>query len=167
MIPRPGVSRNVHALLARPHLRLTRAGLKLRCWKPAGFLRMFLPTYRMVDVSIPWPDYQGCQTYTHTINSIPNWRSLTLRTASGHHELGWDVCEIFGAMPRVPEARYDAQGLVWLMRGFRVLDLDIKGATIAATRGGRVRFYRRPASDLRPPPSTPAWNLPAPSVAPP
>lgn len=75
--------------------------------------------------------------------------------------LGWDAAELFGAMPGVPDARYDAQGLAWLLRGQPVLDLDAAGASIRTPGGGALRFYRRHPQDRDPSGSVPAWDLAA------
>jgi hypothetical protein len=73
---------------------------------------------------------------------------------------GWDAREVFGAAPGYPEARIDAQGLAWLIRGCRVVALDATGADIETAVGGRLRFRRRPG-EHHPPPSTALWALPA------
>jgi hypothetical protein len=72
---------------------------------------------------------------------------------------GWDAREAFGAMPGYPEARIDAQGLAWLIRGCRVVALEATGADIETADGGRLRFHRR-TGEHHPTPSTALWALP-------
>jgi serine/threonine protein kinase len=86
-------TRNLHALVARPHLRLTRAGIQLRYWRPAGFISigMFLPVYRMVERVIGWSDYVGTRTFTHSVNGIPNWKAVIVESKTEVHDIGWDI----------------------------------------------------------------------------
>jgi hypothetical protein len=55
--------------------------------------------------------------------------------------LGWGPADLFGLHPTVPLARYDAMGLVWLLRGRRVVALTDTGATIK-TETGAVTYRR-------------------------
>ncbi len=82
--------RNVHGLVARPHLILTPEALHLRYWPRVGLLRMFLPLYVLRNCTIPWREYAGCRTFRHRLNGITTWRSLILETTTQVHEIGWD-----------------------------------------------------------------------------
>jgi hypothetical protein len=53
--------------------------------------------------------------------------------------LGWIAEELFGLHPTAPMARYDRMGLLWLLKGERVVALT---ATEARLSGG-LMFYRR------------------------
>jgi hypothetical protein len=64
--------------------------------------------------------------------------------------LGWTVDDLFGLHdpPECPASnyrrlsRYDATGLVWLLRGRRVLGMTAASAAVEAS-GGVLTFYRR------------------------
>jgi hypothetical protein len=43
-------------------------------------------------------------------------------------------------------SRYDATGLIWLLRGHQVAALTADTAVIGTRGGGTVTFYRRPAT---------------------
>ncbi len=45
-------------------------------------------------------------------------------------ELGWTAGDLFGLHPIAPLARYDAMGLVWLLRGKRVRALSATEAVL-------------------------------------
>jgi hypothetical protein len=85
------VSRNFHAIFAAPHLRLSFAGISLRYWRPIWFLTSWQLTYRIMECEIPWTEFSGCQTYTHSINGIPDRKELIIETNNGPHVIGWDV----------------------------------------------------------------------------
>jgi hypothetical protein len=53
--------------------------------------------------------------------------------------LGWRPDELFGLHPDAPMARYDRRGLIWLLKGERVVALT---ATEAKLSGG-LTFYRK------------------------
>jgi hypothetical protein len=86
--------RNVHALLVFPRLELTPDEMRLRYWKPTPFLSaaMVLPFNRVVDVTIPWSKYLGCQTRKISGGDPWDaWEGLYIETTSTFHEIGWDV----------------------------------------------------------------------------
>ena len=86
-------SRNLHALFARPHLRLSPEGIALRYWPATRLsLAMFRPTYKIVERFVPWPEYLGCRTFTRDA-ALPfyQYKSLILETTAGEHEIGRDV----------------------------------------------------------------------------
>ena len=55
--------------------------------------------------------------------------------------LGWTATDLFDLHETVPLSRMDRMGLVWLLKGERVLDIT---ESIARLEGGHA-FYRRPA----------------------
>ena len=54
--------------------------------------------------------------------------------------LGWPAAALFGLRPTHPTARYDRMGMLWFLKGERVVALT---ATAARFSGG-LAFYRRP-----------------------
>jgi hypothetical protein len=55
--------------------------------------------------------------------------------------LAWGPAGLFGLHPTAPMARYDCMGLVWLLRGRRVVALTDTAATIKTETGAVM--YRR------------------------
>jgi hypothetical protein len=53
--------------------------------------------------------------------------------------LGWAAEELFGLHPDAPIARYDRMGLLWMLKGQRVLALTARGARLS----DGLRFYRK------------------------
>lgn len=51
-------------------------------------------------------------------------------------ELGWTAADLFALHPIAPFSRYDVMGLVWLLRGRSVVDLDRDGARLSS--GNRI-----------------------------
>jgi hypothetical protein len=68
--------------------------------------------------------------------------------------LGWSDTDLFGVHPLAPAARFDAMGLVLLIRGGDVLSLDCKHARLK-TVGGSSLVFRKP----RNPYAVPVWGL--------
>ena len=56
--------------------------------------------------------------------------------------LGWTVDDVFGLHPLAPLLRYDAMGLVWLLRGRSVVALTSESAAIE-NPSGAICVYRR------------------------
>jgi hypothetical protein len=56
--------------------------------------------------------------------------------------LGWTVDDLFGLNPLAPLLRYDAMGLLWLLRGRSVVALTSESAAIENPNGA-VCVYRR------------------------
>ena len=85
--------RNYRALVVRPELTLLAEGIHVRYWEPVTFpsWAMFRPTYRMRDLTVPWGEFRGCRTFTHSVNSIPHFKSVIITAAAGELEIGWDV----------------------------------------------------------------------------
>jgi hypothetical protein len=54
--------------------------------------------------------------------------------------LGWPATDLFGLRPTHPTVRYDRMGMLWFLKGERVVALT---ATAARFSGG-LAFYRRP-----------------------
>jgi hypothetical protein len=52
--------------------------------------------------------------------------------------LGWTAEDLFGLHPVAPMARYDRMGLIWLLKGERVVALTTTGARLS----GGLTFYR-------------------------
>jgi hypothetical protein len=52
--------------------------------------------------------------------------------------LGWMAEELFGLHPYTPMARYDQMGLIWMLKGERVVALTATGARLS----GGLTFYR-------------------------
>jgi hypothetical protein len=57
-------------------------------------------------------------------------------------DLGWTGDDLFGLHPTAPLARYDAMGLVWLLRGRPVVALTATEAIIRASAGTTLRFRK-------------------------
>jgi hypothetical protein len=51
--------------------------------------------------------------------------------------IGWKAEELFGLHPDAPMARYDRMGLIWLLKGERVVALTATGARLS----GELMFY--------------------------
>jgi hypothetical protein len=68
--------------------------------------------------------------------------------------LGWSDIELFGVHPHAPAARFDAMGLVFLIRGGDVMSLHCKHARLK-TVGGSSVVFRKP----RNPDAAPVWSL--------
>jgi hypothetical protein len=66
--------------------------------------------------------------------------------------LGWSDTDLFGVHPRAPAVRFDAMGLVLLIRGGDVVSLDSKQARLK-TIGGSSLVFRKP----RNPGAVPLW----------
>jgi hypothetical protein len=69
--------------------------------------------------------------------------------------LGWTMQDLFGVHPAAPDARYDAMGLLPLLRGRRVTSITADRATIRTPSGGSLTYYRhRPHRE-----AVAAWDL--------
>ena len=60
--------------------------------------------------------------------------------------LGWGPLDLFGCDRARPFARIDHAGLLWLLNGDKLLDLDRHTASIERRTGARQRFRRRPVA---------------------
>jgi len=92
-LPLAAVLRNLQALVRRPALTLSPEGIRVRYWSPVVFpcWAMFKPRYRMIDRNVPLAEFRGCRTFTHSVNSIPVFKSVIIATAGGEIDIGWDV----------------------------------------------------------------------------
>ena len=67
--------------------------------------------------------------------------------ASGFAEqakaLGWTDADLFGCDDTRPFARIDCMGLVWLLKGDRIVALTAEGAVIEAKNGSRLTYRRK------------------------
>jgi hypothetical protein len=59
------------------------------------------------------------------------------------HGLGWTAHDIFGCHTLAPRVRYDFMGLVLLLHGHRVVDMDERTARIGIRQGITQSFSRR------------------------
>jgi hypothetical protein len=82
------------------------------------------------------------------------WHQLLLDTDSFFQRwaeqaelLAWSDKDLIGVHPRAPAARYDAMGLLFLIRGGEVIELHDQCATIRSQRGSLLvyRKYGLPA----------------------
>jgi len=60
--------------------------------------------------------------------------------------LGWGPLDLFGCDRKRPFARVDHAGLLWLLNGGQLVELDRHRAIIETTAGTRQTFRRRPAA---------------------
>jgi hypothetical protein len=56
---------------------------------------------------------------------------------------GWSVLDVFGVHPLAPNARYDAMGLIPLIRGGALVDIRSDRAVIKSRSGNNLTFYLR------------------------
>jgi hypothetical protein len=70
------------------------------------------------------------------------WLFVEQGWAARAYALDWTDLEILGCDSSTPWSRYDHQGLVFLIRGGRVVALDAKAAVIE-TEGGALQMFRR------------------------
>jgi hypothetical protein len=59
--------------------------------------------------------------------------------------LGWTVDDLFGLDPGAPMSRYDRMGLLWMLKGYRVVAL-----TSSEARLNRGLAYYRSANAVNP-----------------
>jgi len=85
------VSRNFHALLADPHLRLSPAGISLRYWRRISLFTFWRFTYRIIEREIPWSQYIGCRVVTRSSRGIPIGKDLIIEANNETHVIGWDI----------------------------------------------------------------------------
>lgn len=89
------------------------------------------------------------------------WRQLLIDgerflvgSAAMAAKLGWTTLDVFGLHPTVPVLRYDAMGLVALIRGGKVTTVTDKHATITMPSGAALSYLRRPM-----PHAVAVWDL--------
>jgi hypothetical protein len=76
--------------------------------------------------------------------AVEDARGFLWQWAEQSEALGWTPDDLFGLHPTAPLARYDAMGLVWLLRGTKVVAITATAATIRTATGGTLTFYRKP-----------------------
>jgi hypothetical protein len=69
--------------------------------------------------------------------------------------LGWTDIDLFGVHPSAPAYRFDCMGLVLLITGRKILELNVGRAVLLSPRGSRLT-YRRLIETGK---STPLWHL--------
>ena len=69
---------------------------------------------------------------------------------------GWSDKELFGVHPRAPAARFDAMGLVLLVRGGEVVELEEGFARISTIGRSQLTCQKLRHADARP-----IWTLTA------
>ncbi len=74
---------------------------------------------------------------------VENWSAHAVKQ-------GWGILDVFGVHPLAPAARYDAMGLVLLIRGGEVIALDERRATIRMPSGAELTYLKRPRKERRP-----------------
>lgn len=72
--------------------------------------------------------------------------------------LGWRTLDVFGAHAEKPEARFDAAGLVWCLRGAKVVSITEKAVQLR-TPSGAVQTFTR--CDPAHPEAVAVWSLEA------
>ena len=89
--------------------------------------------------------------------AVADARSFIARWGKQAEKLGWTAKDLFGLFP-VPLkphptfrrlSRYDATGLIWLLRGRPVVALTAESAAIES-RTGAITVYRKPCSSIQP-----------------
>ena len=82
--------------------------------------------------------------------TLASWRQLLNdagrfvdRWGSEAARLGWTALDLFGVHQVAPAVRYDAMGLMPLIRGGEVVALDATRATIRMPAGGLLTYLRR------------------------
>lgn len=68
--------------------------------------------------------------------------------------LGWSTEEVLGVHPQRPEARLDSSGLVWSIRGRKVIAAAADRVAIEISNGNRASIYRLKGSEV-----VPVWEL--------
>jgi hypothetical protein len=64
------------------------------------------------------------------------------RWGSEAGRLGWTTLDLFGVHPIVPTARYDAMGLVPLIRGREVISITDRSASTRGSSGACLSYVR-------------------------
>lgn len=78
------------------------------------------------------------------------------RWAAQAAALGWRTLDAFGVHPEKPVERFDAAGLVWLLRGAEVVAIAEMTAKVKTTSGVLQTFSRR---DPEHPEAVAVWSL--------
>jgi hypothetical protein len=76
--------------------------------------------------------------------------------------LGWTAADLFGCDQRAPWYRLDRSGLLLLIGGHDIVELNAKEAAFRTSTGSVLRFRRRPPAS---PPVILLWELLTPAQA--
>ena len=71
------------------------------------------------------------------------------RFASATAAMGWGTGEVWGINAVKPCERYDAAGLVWMLKDTELVAVDTDKATVRTVTGMVQSIYRRPDDTLR------------------
>jgi hypothetical protein len=75
--------------------------------------------------------------------AVEDGRRFLAQWGAQAEALGWTPDDLFGLHPAAPLARYDHMGLVWTLRGSKVVALTEDTATIRMPSGSLLQFYRK------------------------
>ena len=81
---------------------------------------------------------------------IADSRAFRASAFAEHAEaLGWTYADLYGCDDKRPYARIDRMGLVWLLKGDRLIAMTADTAVIETKSGSRLTFYKknRPVAD--------------------
>jgi hypothetical protein len=92
--------------------------------------------------SLPRPEVASQRRWEQLVADAQAFERIWLDQAV---RCGWSAIDIFGCAGGNPDTgRLDRCGLVVLLQGRTVADLNEDSAAIVDPRGGQMRFYRRP-----------------------
>jgi hypothetical protein len=107
----------------------------------ADVARDWAEGFARLDLAAPPPDF-----------SDDRWRTVVNdggrfldRWAQEAARLGWQAADVFGVHPIAPSARFDAMGLVPIIRGGDVTSINERSATIRSPGGQFLIYMRRPS----------------------
>lgn len=83
------------------------------------------------------------------LQAIDDGRSFLLRWGVEAARLGWSATDLFGVSPFAPWPRVGMLGLVLLLNGGEVIELDADAATIKAVSGSLLKYRRHLSRDGR------------------
>jgi hypothetical protein len=89
--------------------------------------------------SMPPPSAFGMAIWSQFLSDADQFASIWGDRAL---ECGWSDEDLFGVHPAAPASRYDAMGLVLLIRGGEVVKLDSEIATVKTPGRSLLRFWR-------------------------
>lgn len=89
---------------------------------------------------MPCPDSVHPERWAEVVNDAGRFADAWAAKAVA---LGWNVLDVFGVHPGKPDARFDRMGLVWLLRGKRILAISEDAAKLETSKG--YQTFRRVA----------------------
>jgi hypothetical protein len=107
----------------------------------ADVARDWAESFARLDLAAPPPDfsYDGWRTVVNDGGRfLDQWADEAAR-------LGWQAADVFGVHPIAPSARFDAMGLVPIIRGGDVTAINERSATIRSPGGQFLIYMRRPS----------------------